>query len=1053
MSIRVVAVACLACLASVVEATAQTDFFWDGSSGNYSDVGRWFPLTGPPGNLDRALFQSGTTFTVTGGGTPLQAVVAVNDVTFAGAIAPTGSSTSSSLEVGLTSLGQATFLGSGASLTAGTAVTVGNASTGTLIFAGGATGSSQGMVGAAAVNLGLNGSGNGTMTITGMDSEFTSTGSFDLGGIGTGEVNVEDMAHLDTNGSLALGQAGLNMAVAFGSHGTLNISGDATVHNELQTNLGLGGHGILNISSGSFTTTDGGTANPALSIARFTNSEGELNVSGTGQVTTEGEIIVGGGGNGSMTITDQGVVQSNVTVGLPALVGFGASATGTVTIDGPDTAWNVTDALIIGESGDATVDILNGGTLFLEDTVGGGDPYLFIGYQNNSDGELNVSSASQVTAQGRLVVGGNGYGTMTITDAGVVDSTVTTLLPASVGQGNNGWGTVTIEDSGSIWNITDALIVAENGFGEVDLYNGGTLYVEDTGGGGDPYIRVGDKANSSGHIHVRDATSFLDASFIPVTLGTEESSSGSLSIEDGGEAFIQYTTVGQSGYGELYVYTNSVLTTGTAVLAQGDTGEAYADVADGSSWDVLGQLIIGQGGYAEAYLYDATLSVDEFIVLGDLENSYGMLSVDTSSVGGTLTSLTVGNLGEGELGLYGPSTFDVNGPTDLAIESTGTALLTVGFDSSYTTADTLTVGDEGDATFDVIGEAQTGTTFIAKTAGASSAYVSGGTWTINNAGPASGSLFVGGSDTTAGGAGTITVLGTLDVNNLLKVYGGSVVTLNSGTIHAAQVDVLGRIDGFGTIDAPTTNVEGTIAPSTLFLDTGRLVFDGDLTLFSMSELDVDLDGLIEQSEFDVVDVLGNAMLDGALNVSLVGGFTLELGQSFEIMDIVGTRSGTFSGLGEGALVGNFGGIDLFISYLGGNGNDVVLFTLAAGLPGDGNGDGWVDGLDYLLWASHYGTHPGPDGDITDGDYNDDGSVDGLDYLLWAGNYGSHAALSVPEPCSLAILVSAAGLLGQRRRTERPARRGREVRPRRVLAPRSSDTVPGSPPGLSARGAI
>ncbi|MEZ6073172.1 MAG: hypothetical protein R3C10_23620 [Pirellulales bacterium] len=26
-------------------------------------------------------------------------------------------------------------------------------------------------------------------------------------------------------------------------------------------------------------------------------------------------------------------------------------------------------------------------------------------------------------------------------------------------------------------------------------------------------------------------------------------------------------------------------------------------------------------------------------------------------------------------------------------------------------------------------------------------------------------------------------------------------------------------------------------------------------------------------------------------------------------------------------------------------------------PGDGNGDGWVDGLDYLLWAGAYGTHP------------------------------------------------------------------------------------------------
>ena len=31
-------------------------------------------------------------------------------------------------------------------------------------------------------------------------------------------------------------------------------------------------------------------------------------------------------------------------------------------------------------------------------------------------------------------------------------------------------------------------------------------------------------------------------------------------------------------------------------------------------------------------------------------------------------------------------------------------------------------------------------------------------------------------------------------------------------------------------------------------------------------------------------------------------------------------------LAEGARVGNFNGIDLFISYAGGNGNDIMLFS-------------------------------------------------------------------------------------------------------------------------------
>ncbi|MEZ6073108.1 MAG: PEP-CTERM sorting domain-containing protein [Pirellulales bacterium] len=89
------------------------------------------------------------------------------------------------------------------------------------------------------------------------------------------------------------------------------------------------------------------------------------------------------------------------------------------------------------------------------------------------------------------------------------------------------------------------------------------------------------------------------------------------------------------------------------------------------------------------------------------------------------------------------------------------------------------------------------------------------------------------------------------------------------------------------------------------------------------------------------------------------------------------------------------------------------------LPGDGNGDGWVDGLDYLLWASNFGSNPGPDGDISDGDYNDDGSVDGLDYLLWAGNFGNHSAsAAVPEPGTLVLACVAlfsAVVAGRRRR--------------------------------------
>jgi hypothetical protein len=77
-------------------------------------------------------------------------------------------------------------------------------------------------------------------------------------------------------------------------------------------------------------------------------------------------------------------------------------------------------------------------------------------------------------------------------------------------------------------------------------------------------------------------------------------------------------------------------------------------------------------------------------------------------------------------------------------------------------------------------------------------------------------------------------------------------------------------------------------------------------------------------------------------------------------------------------------------------------------PGDGNGDGKIDGLDYLIWAGNFGDDPAedPPGPPDNGDFNGDGKVDGLDYLLWAGNFdmGPNDSVAVPEAASCALLI-------------------------------------------------
>ena len=90
------------------------------------------------------------------------------------------------------------------------------------------------------------------------------------------------------------------------------------------------------------------------------------------------------------------------------------------------------------------------------------------------------------------------------------------------------------------------------------------------------------------------------------------------------------------------------------------------------------------------------------------------------------------------------------------------------------------------------------------------------------------------------------------------------------------------------------------------------------------------------------------------------------------------------------------------------------------VPGDGNGDGKVDGLDYIIWAMNFDDDPAddPPGPPENGDFNADGRVDGLDYITWASNFGQGPGdgITVPEPSSIATLFVGVIACGLRRRS-------------------------------------
>ena len=182
-------------------------------------------------------------------------------------------------------------------------------------------------------------------------------------------------------------------------------------------------------------------------------------------------------------------------------------------------------------------------------------------------------------------------------------------------------------------------------------------------------------------------------------------------------------------------------------------------------------------------------------------------------------------------------------------------------------------------------------------------------------------------------AGQAHVLG--DVTNSpggqILVPPGADVWLHDRVTNEGVVDVgpggvvnLAELTGNGCTGAGTTRLEGHVRPG---LGIGQMGFEGDVILGRGSVMHIELGGPVAALEHDQVLVGGDLVLDGLLQATLVRPFGLELGQHFGIIDVAGTAAGQFSGLGEGDVVGNYGGLDLFVTYAAGDGNDVALFTI------------------------------------------------------------------------------------------------------------------------------
>lgn len=505
-------------------------------------------------------------------------------------------------------------------------LTVGEEGTGVLTVESGAH------VTTTAGQVGYTAGSSGTVTVSGAGSSWTSSKQFGIGYKGTGDLTIQDGADLITGGANNIGympgavgtvhitgagsrwnNAG-NLYLGFRGSGMLTVEAGAEVDNASAL------LGSVSGSLGKVTVTGAGsrwTSSNSLYVGR--EGEGTLAVDdggeviagnlyaspdelkGDGTITVDGAVLdgnlifdsangiqtslpfgsggiltvrangrdLGAGYKGVGAVTIAGGVAINSRVGN---LGYAPGSTGSATVGGTGSSWNVSHGLYVGRDGEGTLMVTDGGhvsakTLYaaLDDIHGDGmievngavldGNFSFDASSKSqaivpfgSGGSLKVSADSDI-----LGAGYKGAGTLTISHGADVASNSGIL---GYHQGSS--GTAKVTGAGTHWE-NSALFVGREGYGSLVIDSGAQVSSHGS--------RIGATSGSSGAAVVTGTGSQWSSSWLEV--GFE--GAGNLITQLGGEITSDFVELG---------------------YASGSVGIATVTDA-GSKWNVTGSLMIG----------------------------------------------------------------------------------------------------------------------------------------------------------------------------------------------------------------------------------------------------------------------------------------------------------------------------------------------------------------------------------------------------------------------------------------------------------------------------
>jgi T5SS/PEP-CTERM-associated repeat protein len=660
--------------------------------------------------------------------------------------------------------------------------------------------------------------------------------------------------------------------------------------------------------------------------------------------------------------------------------------------------------------------VLTNGTLETDHTS--------IGSTLGSGGILTVRGGAATLISDIVYVGNEGAGTFVVEQGATASSSA-----AAIGTGGSpgvtsganvrgvdatwtnsgtlalyGTGTLTVDDGGSVDSSNFEIGNPNSPTSTATVARGGVLSCNDLQVRGRLFVESGGKlttqfgAVTSGRVSISGAGSEWTTRHLGIG-----GNGGSLTISNGGK--VHCVTDAYLGGGE----------------SLGQVGRATITGA-GSEWNIDGYLQVGFFAIGDvSILNGGTLRNSLWAAIGNSSGDFPFGAVEVSGAGSTWNS--------GSISVYGGELRVTDGGR---VTSSAAHLL-----GSHRDMANVTVDGHGSVWFVKRVPGQDGQLSGGELSIGSSHYhgaltISGGGFLSNynaNVGNGTsgsvavmgfGSMWVSEGSVTVGGSlpddgfGLLTVADNANVavNRNLDIGWGSVVHLNGGHLWADTITFPGGVFSW-TSGALTVrefrgdllNRRGGLRPQSFHVianegismaAVGNTHIEGAYVQRSGASLEIDIAGDGAGQLYDVVTA-ERALLSGALLVTLFD----FLPQPLDTFEILRTEylSGAFDNVASGDRLTTRDGAGSFRVYYGtGSPHDPNRVVLAeferADRSGDLDGDGQVDGGDFLAWQRALGSS-GPMGDG-----NGDRLVNQADLISWQDSFaslGGGSVLQVPEP--------------------------------------------------------